>query len=101
MRIDGQQLEPEVQLTLRLLKLSGRDHFEDLPVSEARENIRREAELYSGKTIPLESVEDVEMPGGAGLAPRAPLFARRPAGPRATARLPARRRMGRRRPRDP
>ena len=43
MRIDGQQLEPEVQLTLRLLKLSGRSAFEDLPVAEARAEIRREA----------------------------------------------------------
>ena len=68
-RIDGQQLEPEIQLTLRMMKLAGRDHFEDLPVAEARENIRREAAAYSGKTIPLESVEDVQVPGGAGPLP--------------------------------
>ena len=65
-RIDGQQMEPEIQLTLRLMKLAGRVKFEDHPVAEAREEIRRDAALYSGKTIPLESVEDVEVQGAAG-----------------------------------
>ena len=65
-RIDGQQLEPEVQLTLRLLKLSGRSAFEDLPVAEARAEIRREAALYSGATIPIGQVDEVEVPGPGG-----------------------------------
>ena len=68
-RIDGQQLEPEVQLTLRLLKLSGRSAFEELPVAEARAEIRREAALYSGAPIPIEQVEEVEVPGAAGPLP--------------------------------
>jgi acetyl esterase len=65
-RIDGQQLEPEVQLTLALLKLSGRSEFEELPVSEARAEIRREAALYSGATLPVDRVDEVEVPGAAG-----------------------------------
>ena len=65
-RIDGQQLEPEVQLTLRLMKLSGRSGFEDLPVAEARAEIRREAALYSGATIPIGRVDEVEVPGPGG-----------------------------------
>ena len=65
-RIDGQQLEPEAQLTLRLLKLSGRSAFEDLPVAEARAEIRREAALYSGATIPIGQVDEVEVPGPGG-----------------------------------
>ena len=65
-RVDGQQLEPDIQLMLRLMKLSGRSRFEDLPVAEARAEIRREAALYSGATIPLERVDEVEVPGAAG-----------------------------------
>jgi acetyl esterase len=65
-RIDGQELDPEVQLTLLLMKLSGRSAFEELPVEEARAEIRREAALYSGATIPVEGVEDIEVPGAAG-----------------------------------
>ena len=84
-RIDGQRLEPEIQLTLRLLKLSGGAAFEERPVPEARAEIRREAEIYSGATIPLERVEEVEVPGAArplaarlyspaGVSPPAPLL---------------------------
>ena len=68
-RIDGQQLDPEIQLTLRLLKLSGRSAFEDLPVAEARAEIRREAAVYSGQTIPVELVDEVEVPGPGGPMP--------------------------------
>jgi acetyl esterase len=65
-RIDGQRMEPEVQLTLRLLKLSGRDKFEDQPVAQARADISRDAAVYSGPTIPIDRVEEMEIPGGAG-----------------------------------
>jgi acetyl esterase len=65
-RIDGQQLEPEVQLTLTLMKLSGRPSFDELPVDEARIAIRRDAALYSGATIPVGKVEEVEIPGAEG-----------------------------------
>ena len=65
-RIDGQQLEPEVQLTLTLMKLSGRPSFEELPVDEARDAIRRDAALYSGATIPVGTVEEAEIPGAEG-----------------------------------
>ncbi len=68
-RIDGQELEPEVQLTLRLLKLSGRSAFEQLPVPDARAELRREAALYSGAPIPIDRVEEVEASGAAGPLP--------------------------------
>ena len=42
-RIDGQLLDPEVQLLLRLMRIAHRPEFEELPVPEAREEIRREA----------------------------------------------------------
>jgi acetyl esterase len=65
-RIDGQQLAPEVQLTLALLKLSGGSEWEAQPVSEAREEVRREAALFSGRTIPVAAVQEVQVPGAAG-----------------------------------
>jgi acetyl esterase len=65
-RIDGQQLEPEVQLTLRLLKLSGGSAFEERPVAEARAEIRREAAVFSGAPIPIDRVEEVTVPSPGG-----------------------------------
>ena len=68
-RIDGQELDPEIQLTLRLLKLMGRAQFEDGPVPEARAEARRDAELYSGAPLPMAEVRAVEVPGAAGPRP--------------------------------
>ena len=90
---------PEIQLTLRLLKLSGRSAFEELPVAEARAEIRREAALYSGATIPIAAVDEVEVAGAAGPMPARLYSPARGSLSRATAGLPARRRVGRRRPR--
>lgn len=66
-RVDGQQLEPEIQLTLLLMKLSGHQSFEERPVPEARTEIRHEAALYSGPPIPIAGTEALEVPGAEGL----------------------------------
>jgi acetyl esterase len=68
-RIDGQQLEPEVQLMLRLMELAKRPTFESLPVPEAREEIRREAALFAGSPLPLAHVRELAIPGPAGAIP--------------------------------
>src|SRR5688572_28153242 len=65
-RLDGQELDPEIQLMLLLLKLGGRSSFEELPVSAARAEIRREAALYSGSPLPIARIEELEVPGAAG-----------------------------------
>jgi acetyl esterase len=65
-RVDGQQLDPEIQLTLRLLKLAARPEFEELPVPEARAEIRREAALYSGAPLPVADVRELDVPGAEG-----------------------------------
>jgi acetyl esterase len=65
-RIDGQQLDPAIQLTLRLMRLSGRPEFEDLPVPEARAEIRHEAAVYSGAPLPVAEVRKLEVPGANG-----------------------------------
>ena len=98
-RIDGQQLEPEVQLTLRLLKLSGRSAFEELPVAEARAEIRHEAAVYSGAQIPAGAGRGRRGPRSGRADGRTPLLRGGTPLPGAVAGLPARRRLGRRRPR--
>jgi acetyl esterase len=65
-RIDGQELEPEVQLLLRLRELAGRRSFETLPVAEAREEIRREAFSVAGTPIPVARVEERTVAGAGG-----------------------------------
>jgi acetyl esterase len=66
-RIDGQVLDPEAQLLLRLLRLSRRPPFETLPVAEAREEVRREAAAASGALLPVEHVEELSIPGARGV----------------------------------
>ena len=64
--IDGQVLDPEVQLLLRLLRLSRRPTYETLPVPEAREEIRREAAAVSGPPLPVARVAEQTLPGPGG-----------------------------------
>jgi acetyl esterase/lipase len=68
-RIDGQVLDPEVQLLLRLMRLARRPDFETLPVREAREEIRREAASVAGRPLPVARVEATTIPGPAGSLP--------------------------------
>jgi acetyl esterase len=66
-RLDGQLLEPEVQLMLRLLKLVSRPSFEELPPPQAREEVRAEAALFAdSRRLPVRSVRDLRVPTRAG-----------------------------------
>lgn len=65
-RIDGQVLEPEVQLLLRLMRLSRQPDFETLPLEDAREEVRREAATVTGSPLPVARVDHMTVPGGAG-----------------------------------
>jgi acetyl esterase/lipase len=66
-RRDGQLLEPEVQLMLRLLGLVERRTFETLPVPEARESLRAEAALFAPRVpLPMAQVEEVTVSGASG-----------------------------------
>jgi acetyl esterase len=68
-RIDGQVLDPEVQLLLRLMRLARRPEFETLPVPEAREEVRREAASVAGRRLPVARMEATTIPGPAGGLP--------------------------------
>jgi acetyl esterase len=65
-RIDGQVLDPEVQLLLRLMRIARRPEFETLPLPEARQEIRREAASVAGRPLPVARVEATTIPGPAG-----------------------------------
>jgi acetyl esterase/lipase len=65
-RIDGQLLDREAQLLLRLLKLSGQPELDELSVAEARARRARAARSFGGATIPVARVESIEILGPAG-----------------------------------
>lgn len=57
--LDGQTLDPEAQLGLRLLELSGAASPEAVSVAEARTRIKSDAATFAGPRIPVESTEDL------------------------------------------
>ena len=71
-RIDGQQLDPEVQVAIRLERLIGASRT--LPVAEKRALRRRDARVFAGPPIELERVEDLQIQTAQG-SMRARLYA--------------------------
>lgn len=68
-RIDGQELDSQMQLACFLIEHSGHRSFETLEPLAAREEIRRTAAAFSGTPLPMARVEDREIPGPAGPIP--------------------------------
>ena len=66
-RIDGQELSPQVQVALRLEQLTGGSEL--APVEERRARRRREARIFAGPRIEVERVSDIELTGPAGPIP--------------------------------
>ncbi len=62
--IEGQRLDPQVQLALRLENMTG--GFEPAPVEEVRELRRRDARAFAGPRIEVARVSDLQIPGPAG-----------------------------------
>jgi acetyl esterase len=62
--IDGQRLDPEVQLLLRLLGRSS----DGTPgtVAEARSTRAREARMFEGRRFAVARAQDMAIPGPAG-----------------------------------
>jgi len=65
-RIDGQELDAQMQLACFLLAHSGHPSFETLPPAQARADIRRTAAAFEGALLPLAKVEERRIPGPAG-----------------------------------
>ncbi|MDH6676543.1 acetyl esterase [Rhodococcus sp. LBL1] len=68
-RGDGQVLDTEIQLMLRMLALLPDSDFEQLPLEQSRAQIDMESRLVSGRPIPMASVETLAIPGPAGTIP--------------------------------
>ena len=66
--VDGQRLYTEVQMALRLLNALPGSDFSDLPLDRARAQIDAEARIFGG-SLPVASVEDIEIPTRAGAVP--------------------------------
>lgn len=65
-RIDGQELDADTQLMLRLLSLQGHRSLDGMTPEDARAEIRRTAAAVSGAAAPVERVVDVVVPGPGG-----------------------------------
>ncbi len=63
-RVDGQQLNVQVQLAIRLERLLG--GWKPLPAPEARAHRLHEAMVFRGPTIEVGRARDLELPGPAG-----------------------------------
>ena len=63
--IDGQRLDREAQLGLRLLRLAAGTTFEELPLHQGRDQIDTEAYIF-GAEIPIHQVDSLMIPGPVG-----------------------------------
>ena len=61
---DGQRLDPQMQVALRLERLAG--EWRPEPVAEARARRRRDARVFGGPRIMLERTEEIDLTGPAG-----------------------------------
>src|SRR6185503_16694189 len=68
-RLDGQELEPEVQLGLVMLRFGGHRDLDTLSPAVAREEIRRNARIFAGSPIEMDAVVTRTIPGPAGPMP--------------------------------
>jgi acetyl esterase len=70
LRLDGQELAPEIHLLLRLAALAGdRSVAEGRSPAQARDENRRGATAVAGPPLPMERVEPLTIPGPAGAIP--------------------------------
>ena len=65
-RVDGQTLEPDLQLTISLLERQGAPPLESLSPTGAREAYRKQVAVSNGAPPPVGSVRDLDIEGAAG-----------------------------------
>lgn len=66
MRVDGQTLEPEIQLSLSLLERRGATPLESLRPPEARRVFRDQVAVSGGPPVSVGAVRDLTVDGAAG-----------------------------------
>jgi acetyl esterase len=62
-RIDGQELDAEVQFALAMLKIAGHRNLDTMTPDEARADIRRNARIFAGTPLPMARIEALTLPG--------------------------------------
>ena len=62
-RLDGDTLAPEIQLTLAVLERRKEPPLETLPPAEAREARRRLTAVFGGKPVPVRATNDLVLDG--------------------------------------
>jgi acetyl esterase/lipase len=68
--IDGQRLDPTMQVVLRLSEMAGRPTLTNgLPPDLARRSVQLDARAGAGRPLPMASVTDFEFPGPGGRLP--------------------------------
>jgi acetyl esterase len=67
--VDGQALDPQIQLVRTLRQIRGRRELMGEPVEEARARFLREIEVFCGPKTPVATVRDFEIDGPAGPIP--------------------------------
>ncbi|QIN79147.1 alpha/beta hydrolase fold domain-containing protein [Rubrobacter marinus] len=65
-RVDGQTLEPDLQLALSVLERRGAPPLETMPPAEAREAYRRQTAVSGGEPVPVGAVRDLTVQGAEG-----------------------------------
>jgi acetyl esterase len=65
-RVDGLELEPDVQLLLALRRLRGDRELDAMTPGEARAEIARGAASFAGTLVPVARVESLTLAGAAG-----------------------------------
>ena len=65
-RLDGLELEPDIQLLLALQRLRGDRALDAMTPAEARVEIARGAASFAGALVPVARVESLTLPGAAG-----------------------------------
>lgn len=65
-QIDGQTLEPELQLVLSLIERQGRPPYEQLSLAGARAEMRAGAMVGGGPPVPVAEVRDLTVDGAEG-----------------------------------
>jgi acetyl esterase len=63
---DGQELEPELQLLLRLTELAGEPELDTLTVQGARDRITHDAATFAGPTVEVARASELTVDGADG-----------------------------------
>jgi acetyl esterase len=67
--VDGQTLEPDLQLALALMERQGLPPMETLSPEQARRLTLRQSRGSQGPPVPVGAVEDLQVPGASGPLP--------------------------------